>query len=113
VPHGMFWVINPYQESDGVIAQLTGSKIKCPVELESVHPGVRRFYNILKPMDFSPLIDVVLIWFGTENQYSAIAVGPFGRVPNYMEEIMNFHEFIGCIPVPDAWLHLVAVNKLP
>jgi len=93
VLHGIYWVINPFQESDGVFAKLTGSKLKCPIDMESVHPELHHFYDLLKPMEFGPVIDVVLFWFGAENQYCAIGVGPFGCMPNYMEEIMNFWQF--------------------
>jgi len=69
VPHGMFWVINPYQESDRIIAQLTQSKLKNMVDPDSIHPSIRHFYNLLKPKDFGPLIEVVLFWFGSNSQY--------------------------------------------
>jgi len=110
VPHGIYWVINPFQESGGVFAKLTGSKMKYPVDMSSVHPGLFHFYELLKPMEFGPLIDVVLFWFGAENQYCAIGVGPFGRVPNYEEEIMKFRQFTSHIQVPEAWFHLIGVN---
>jgi len=46
VPHSMFRVINPYQESDGIIAQLTWSKLK--ITVDSIHLSIRSFYNLLK-----------------------------------------------------------------
>jgi len=111
VPHGVFWVINPYQESDGVAATLIGSKLKCPMDMESVHPGLCHFYDLLKPKTFGPLIDVVLFWFGNSHQYCALGIGPFGRVHNHEEEIKRFHEYTQHIQVPDAWTHLIVVNK--
>ncbi len=111
VPHGLFWVINPYQESDGIFAHLTGSKLKSTFDPDSVHPGLRHFYNLLKPKDFGPIIDVVLFWFGSDNQYCAIGVGPFGRVPNWEEEMFKFREYTGHIQVPEAWFHLVGVER--
>jgi len=111
VLHSMFWVINPYQESDGVVATLIGSKLKCPEDMESVHPGLHYFYHLLKPKMFGPLIDVVLFWFGHSHQYCALGIGPFGHVPNHEEEIKHFHEYTKCIQVPDSWTHLINVNK--
>jgi len=111
VPHGVFWVINPYQESDGVAATLIGSKLKCPMDMESVHPGLCHFYDLLKPKTFGPLIDVVLFWFGNSHQYCALGIGPFGCVHNHEEEIKRFHKYTQHIQVPDAWTHLIVVNK--
>jgi len=112
IPHGLYWIINPFQESDGVYAKLTGLKLKCPLNIEEVHPGLHRFYELLKPMVLGPSIDVVLFWFGSENQYSAIAVGPFGHVPNYQEEMMQFRQLASHLQVPEAWLHLIGVNTI-
>jgi len=74
VPHRMFWVINPFQGSDGVYASMTDSKLKCPLNIDEMHPGLCFFYCLLKPMELDPLINVEVIWFGSENQSCAIAV---------------------------------------
>jgi len=91
--------------------QLTRSKLKSTFDPDSLHPGVHHFYNLLKPKDFGPLIDVVLFWFGSDNQYCAIGVGPFGHVPNWQEEVYQFRKFTKQIQVPNAWFHLVGVER--
>jgi len=60
VPTGIFWVINLYQASEGIIATLSGAKQKQPNNMEGVHPGLHYFYGLLKPQDFGILIDVIL-----------------------------------------------------
>jgi len=112
VPHGMFRVINPFQESDGVYTSMTESKLKCPLNIDEIHPGLRYFYGLLKPMELGPLIDVEVVWFGSENQYCAIAVGPFGRTPEYHKELMKFRQLTSSMQVPEAWMHLVFVNTV-
>jgi len=103
VPHGMFWVINPFQESDRVhAAKLTESKLKCPVNFEEVHPGLHYFYGILKSRELGPLIGVELVWFGGENQYYAIVVGPFGCVPNSDKVMMQFQQLVSRMQVPEG-----------
>jgi len=85
-------VVNPYQASDGVYAKLTRSKLKCPLNLEEVPIRLHHFYSLLKPVEFGPTIDMVIFWFGSQNQYCAIVVGPFGRVSNYQEEMLQFQQ---------------------
>jgi len=103
IPSGINCVINPYQDSHGIIAVMTGAKQKSPNNFEGVHDGLLHFYMLLKPKDFSPMIDVVLLWFPAGNTYySAIGVGPFGLTLNTNEEVKHFHEFCDRIQLPDA-----------
>ena len=94
VPMGIHWVINPYQASDGVLVVLSGVKQKHPNNMEGVHPGLLYFYGLLKMQDFGVLIDVVLFWFGSNLQYCAIGLGPFGRMPDHEQEMKKFSEFV-------------------
>jgi len=89
-PHGIYWVINPFKESDRGLAKLMDSNLKCPVDMESVHPQLHHFYALLKPMEFGPLLMLFFFWFGAKNKYCAIGVGPFGCMPDYKEEMMHF-----------------------
>jgi len=89
---------------------MTDSKLKCPLNIDEMHPSLCYFYGLLKPM--GPLIDVEVIWFGSESQYCAIAVGPFGRIPEYHKEIMQFHQLTNSMHVPEGWMHLVFVNTV-
>jgi len=112
VPTGMYCVLNPYQDSHGILAVMTGAKQKYPNNFEGAHEGLLHFYRILKPQEFGPMIDVVLFWFRAGNTYySAIGVGPFGLTPNTVEEAKHFREFCDRIQLPDSWHHLIVFNK--
>jgi len=73
-----------------VYSRLTESKLKCPLNLQEVHPRLHYFYGILKLKELGPWIDVEIIWFSAENQNCAIAVKPFGHAPNYYKAMMQF-----------------------
>jgi len=81
------------------------------MNMDNLHPGIQHLYGLLKPMNIGPLIDVVLFWFGPNNQYCALAVGPFGHVPNHQEELLHFKSIIDRIQVPHAWTQVIGVMK--
>jgi len=112
IPTGVYCVINPDQESHGIVAVMTGAKQKSPNNFEGAHNGLIHFYMLLKPQEFGTMIDVVLFWFRAGNvYYSAIGVGPFGLTPNSEEEVKHFREFCDKNQLPDAWHHLIIFNK--
>ncbi len=112
VPTGIFWVINPYQVSDGATVTMSGAKQKQPNNMEGIHPGLSYFYGLLKPQDFGVLIDVVLFWFGPDLQYCAIGIGPFGRTPDHEQEMKKFGEFAKKIKLPSDWLHVIFYQEV-
>ena len=103
IPAGIYWIINPFQESQGVLAKLSGAKQKYPDNLEGTHPTLQHFYGLLKSQDFGVTVDVILFWFANL-RYSSIAVGPFGlnSTEQMNMEMQRFRQFCKEINVPKS-----------
>ncbi len=67
LPAGIYFIVNPYQESHGVVATLGGA-VQRPGNINAAHAGLRPFYNAFLNADINRDADhtvyLAVFWFG-------------------------------------------------
>jgi len=86
LPAGIFFLYNPYQQSDGVIAKLACA-VQKPNNINATHPGLCPIYYALQEEPLGSTICIAVFWFGDGYPYNPILVGPFGDADNYHEQL--------------------------
>jgi len=92
LPPGIYVVVNPYQESHGVVATLGGA-VQRPGNINAAHSGLHPFYNALKNEDIfsgdsGNTVYLAVFWFSPLHEYNAVLVGPFGNGPHQEEQMI-------------------------
>jgi len=107
LPPGIYFIVNPYQESHGVVAQLLGA-VKSPIifmqpTLVYIPSTVLYRRNILGVL-------FVLLYFGLGRggyTYSAVLCRPFGNTDGYHEQINTVKNASDRAAVPHEWTQVI------
>jgi len=110
LPPSIYFIVNPYQESHGVIATLGGA-VQWPGNINAAHAGLRLFYNAIMNANINRqaehTIYLAVFWFGSMHQYNAVLVGPFGHGPHQEEQMMIVKNMMEHLQVPHDWMQIV------
>jgi len=107
LPAGIYFIINPYQESHGVMAQLLGA-VQKPNNIDAAHPGLHPIYFALQDEHFGPTVCVAVFWFGEGYPYSAMLCGPFGNhMDGFKEKITMIKHASERATVPHEWTQVI------
>jgi len=110
LPPGIYFIVNPYQESHGVVATLGGA-VQQRGNINTAHAGLCPFYNAFMNAninrDAEHTIYLAVFWFGPSHEYNTVLVGPFGHGPNQQEQIMIVKNTMEHVQVPHKWTQVV------
>jgi len=106
LPPGIYFIVNPYQESHGVVAKLAGA-VQRPNNIYAAHSGLHPIYAALQQERLGISVCVAVFWFGDAYQYNAVLVGPLGNGPNYEEQLQMVKNATERASVPHDWTQVV------
>jgi len=106
LPHGIYCIFNPYQESHGVVVQLLGA-IQKPNNIHAAHAGIRPIYYALQEEHFGNTECIAVFWFEEGYLYSAVLCSPFGNSDGYEEHINMVKHASEAAGVPHEWTQVI------
>jgi len=112
MPPGIYFIVNPYQASHGVVATLGGA-VQWLGNINAAHPGLHPFYDAMSNVHIGNnqslgiTIFVAVFWFGHHHQYNAVLVGPFGKVSHQEAQIRVVKNTMDQVEVPLDWTQVI------